>query len=117
MDVEAGLARLRGAGFDIESKPGLGCRLLAAPDRVIADELYSRLDGCSLAREILVFEETSSTNDVAAKLGRQGHAAGVAVFAERQSAGRGRFGRRWVSPGHEGLWFSLLLRPALPMAL
>ena len=117
MDVEAGLARLRGAGFDIESKPSLGCRLLAAPDRIIADELYSRLDGCSLAREILVFEETSSTNDVAAKLGRQGHAAGVAVFAERQSAGRGRFGRRWVSPGHEGLWFSLLLRPALPMAL
>ena len=115
-DVEAALNRLRDAGFDIESKPGLGCRLLAEPDRIIADDLFSRLDACSLTREILVFEETSSTNDVAAKLGRQGHAGGVAVFAERQSAGRGRFGRRWISAGHQGLWFSLLLRPELPTA-
>ena len=113
-DMESSLARLRGAGFDIESKPGLGCRLLAAPDRIIADDLLSRLEGCSLAREILVFEETSSTNDVAVKLGKGGHAGGVAIFAERQTAGRGRFGRRWVSAGHEGLWFSLLFRPVLP---
>ena len=115
-DVEASLERLRGAGFDIESKPGLGCRLHASPDRIIADDLLSRLDDCAIAREILVFEETSSTNDVAAKLGKQGHAGGVTIFAERQTAGRGRFGRRWVSAGHEGLWFSLLIRPDLPPA-
>lgn len=115
-EVERSLGSLVVAGFDIESKPGLGCRLLAAPDRIIADDLFSRLGECEVAREILVFAETGSTNDVAAGLGRQGHAGGVAVFAERQTAGRGRFGRRWVSAGHEGLWFSLLLRPALPVA-
>ena len=115
-EIETALSRLRTAGFDIESKPGLGCRLLGGPDRIIADDLLSRLDGCSIAREILVFEETSSTNDVAAKLGRQGHPGGLAIFAERQTAGRGRFGRRWVSAGHEGLWFSLLLRPEIPPA-
>ena len=115
-EVEAGLTRLQGSGFDIESKPGLGCRLLGSPDRIIADDLHSRLVDCSIAREILVFEETSSTNDVAASLGRQGHPGGLAIFAERQTAGRGRFGRRWVSAGHEGLWFSLLLRPEMPLA-
>ena len=115
-EIEAALARLRAAGFDIEMKPGLGCRLLAAPDRLIADDLHARLGDCALAREILVFTETSSTNDVASRLGRQGHAGGLAVFAERQTAGRGRFGRRWDSADHAGLWFSLLLRPELPPA-
>lgn len=110
--VTAALARLRGAGFDIEEKPGLGCRLLASPDRLIADDLLARLGDCPLAHEVLTFEETASTNDVAARLGREGHAGGLLVFAERQTAGRGRFGRRWDSAPHAGLWFSLLLRPA-----
>jgi len=115
--ISAALTRLRGAGFDIEDKPGLGCRLLASPDRLIADDLFARIGAgtptCEnpLAREILTFEETASTNDVAARLGREGRAGGLLVFAERQTAGRGRFGRRWDSAPHAGLWFSLLLRP------
>ena len=115
--IATALARLRGAGFDIEDKPGLGCRLLASPDRLIADDLHARCSDGSLACEILTFEETSSTNDVAARLGREGHAGGLAVFAERQTAGRGRFGRRWDSAPHAGLWFSLLLRPGFPVPL
>ena len=71
---------------------------------------------CDIAREILVFDETSSTNDVAARLGREGHAGGMAIFAERQTAGRGRFGRQWDSQVGTGLWFSLLLRPPWPAA-
>lgn len=114
-EVEAGIARLREAGFEIESRPGLGVRLLDSPDRLIADDLRGRLGDCALAREILVFEETGSTNDVAVRLGREGH-PGVVVFAERQTAGRGRFGRRWDSAGHSGLWFSVLLRPGWPPA-
>ena len=95
--IEAALAGLRGAGFDIEDRPGLGYRLHSSPDRLIADDLHARLGDCDLVREILVFEETGSTNDVASRLGREGHPGGVAVFAERQTAGRGRFGRRWDS--------------------
>ncbi len=115
--ITTALAQLRGAGFDIEEKPGLGCRLLSSPDRLIADDLHARLGDCPLAREILTFEETASTNDIAARLGREGHAGGLLVFAERQTAGRGRFGRHWDSAPHAGLWFSLLLRPAFPMPL
>jgi BirA family transcriptional regulator, biotin operon repressor / biotin---[acetyl-CoA-carboxylase] ligase len=112
--VEAGLAELSAAGFEIEDRPGFGFRLLGAPDRLVADDLIARLGVCSLVREILVFEETDSTNDVAMQRGRQGAGGGLAVFAERQTAGRGRFGRRWESASHKGLWFSLLLRPSLP---
>jgi BirA family biotin operon repressor/biotin-[acetyl-CoA-carboxylase] ligase len=114
--VQARLAELRGAGFEIEERPGLGYRLLGSPDRLIADDLQARLGECPLIREILVFEETESTNDLATRRGRQGAAGGLVLFAEHQTAGRGRFGRHWASAAHCGLWFSLLLRPALPVA-
>jgi BirA family biotin operon repressor/biotin-[acetyl-CoA-carboxylase] ligase len=35
------------------------------------------------------------------------------VFAESQTKGRGRLGRKWISPPKKGLWFSILLRPNL----
>ena len=114
--VEARLAELCAAGFEIEDRPGFGFRLLGAPDRLVADDLLARLGECALIREIVVFEETDSTNDFAMRRGRQGGGGGFAVFAERQTAGRGRFGRRWDSASHKGIWFSLLLRPNLPFA-
>src|SRR5262249_38066833 len=61
-----------------------------------------------------VFTQTTSTNDVIEKLARDGVKEGVVVFAESQTRGRGRLGRAWLSPAGKGLWFSLLLRPALP---
>lgn len=114
--VTAGVAGLREAGFEIEDRPGLGLRLLASPDRLIADDLRARLGPSRFIRDLLVFEETDSTNERAAHLGRGGARGGVAIFAERQTAGRGRFGRRWESAAHLGVWFSILLRPTLPLA-
>jgi len=115
-EVEQTIAGLQTAGFEIENKPGFGCRLIASPDRLIADDLLSRLIApCSIAREIVVFEETASTNDIAMRMGREGHPGNVVVFAERQTAGRGRFSRRWESAAHVGLWFSILLHPSLPL--
>ena len=60
-----------------------------------------------------VFERTTSTNDVIEKLARDGVKEGVVVFAESQTLGRGRLGRKWISPERKGLWFSILLRPDL----
>lgn len=66
---------------------------------------------------MLVLGEVSSTNDAAAQAGKAGAASGLAVFAERQTAGRGRLGRVWESAAGAGLWFSLLLRPEWSQAL
>ena len=114
--IRSRIAALGDAGFEIEDRPGLGFRLTAAPDRLVADDLTARLGPCALVRDILVFAETDSTNDLATQLGRQGTPGGLAIFAEHQTAGRGRFGRRWASASHRGLWFSLLLRPAFSQA-
>jgi BirA family biotin operon repressor/biotin-[acetyl-CoA-carboxylase] ligase len=105
---------LRSIGYDIEAGPHLGYRLLSVPDVLHADDMYSRLGRTRvIGREIQVFEETTSTNDVMARLARGGVKEGVVVFAESQSKGRGRMGRRWISPARKGLWFSVLLRPAI----
>lgn len=68
--------------------------------------------GTMIGREVQVFAEVGSTNDVVARAGRLGAREGLVVFAERQRTGRGRQGRRWDSAPGLGLWFSVLLRPA-----
>ena len=96
-----------------------------SPDALHADDLLARLAeppvgqdagesrSMIVGRDIQVFKETTSTNDVIEKLARDGVREGVVVFAESQTRGRGRLGRKWVSPAHKGLWFSILLRPNL----
>lgn len=61
--------------------------------------------------ELLVKDETGSTNADAAAAARAGAAEGLVVVAERQTAGRGRLDRRWVSPPRAGLTLSVLLKP------
>ena len=56
--------------------------------------------------------ELDSTMDEAVRLAGQGAAEGTTVVAEVQTAGRGRFGRTWVSPAGN-LWVSILLRPSI----
>jgi BirA family transcriptional regulator, biotin operon repressor / biotin---[acetyl-CoA-carboxylase] ligase len=110
--VWAHIEELRAIGYDIEAGPHLGYRLISVPDVLHADDMYSRLGRTRvIGREIQVFEETTSTNDLMARLARGGVKEGVVIFAEAQSKGRGRLGRRWISPARKGLWFSVLLRP------
>jgi BirA family biotin operon repressor/biotin-[acetyl-CoA-carboxylase] ligase len=109
------IEQLRASGYDIEASPHLGYRLIGTPDALHADDLYSRLGQTRvIGREIKVFRETTSTNDVAARLAQGNAAEGTVVFAESQSKGRGRMGREWLSPAGKGLWFTVLLRPNIP---
>jgi BirA family transcriptional regulator, biotin operon repressor / biotin---[acetyl-CoA-carboxylase] ligase len=112
--IWARIEELRALGYDIEASPHRGYRLLGVPDVLHADDLLARLDGVRvIGRDIRVFQETTSTNDIVEKLARDGVKEGMAVFAESQNRGRGRLGRKWISPAGKGLWFSILLRPNL----
>jgi len=117
--VWARIEELRALGYEIEASPHLGYRLLSVPDVLHADDLLSRLGRTRvIGRDIRVFQETTSTNDVIEKLARDGVREGVVVFAESQTRGRGRLGRKWTSPPCQGLWLSVLLRPTLrPLAV
>jgi BirA family biotin operon repressor/biotin-[acetyl-CoA-carboxylase] ligase len=62
------------------------------------------------------YEEVGSTNDVASEMAWAGAPEGTTVVADRQTAGRGRRGRRWHSPAGAGIYLSLVLRPGGPAA-
>ena len=72
--------------------------------------LTSRLIG----RPLRLYQEVTSTNDIALKLGEDGAPEGFAIFAETQTKGRGRLGRTWESSRGASLTFSILLRPTWP---
>ena len=61
------------------------------------------------------YKNTGSTMDKARELALKGVAGGTVITAEKQSAGRGRAGRTWVSR-QGGLFFSILERPRLAIA-
>ena len=66
----------------------------------------------TIGRRIIRLDEATSTNDVVKHHARKGEAEGLVVVAKRQTEGRGRLGREWVSP-EGGLYLSVLLRPDL----
>ncbi|HEY9868379.1 MAG TPA: biotin--[acetyl-CoA-carboxylase] ligase, partial [Candidatus Obscuribacterales bacterium] len=64
-----------------------------------------------------LWESIDSTNNRAAELAARGAPEGVIVTARRQTSGRGRQGRVWLSPPDSGLYVSFLLRPQGPRSL
>jgi BirA family biotin operon repressor/biotin-[acetyl-CoA-carboxylase] ligase len=105
---------LREAGFEIIASPHRGYQLVSTPDALLAVDLQSRLiQDQVIGSTVRVLQNTTSTNDEANRAALEGHPEGLVIFAESQSAGRGRMGRRWSSPTGRGLWFSVLLRPSL----
>ena len=67
------IEELRRLSYEIEAGPHFGYRLVGAPDVLHADDLLARLGKTKvIGRDIHVFEQTTSTNDVIEKLARDG---------------------------------------------
>ena len=71
----------------------------------------------AIGADLHLYDEVTSTNDVATALADAGAPHGAAVVAERQTRGRGRLGRPWASPPGVGIWVSVILRPPVPAGL
>jgi len=67
-----------------------------------------------LGRRIEVHDEVDSTNRIAEQRGTEGAPDGLVVLADSQTAGRGRLGRSFHSPGGRSLYLSVLLRSEIP---
>src|SRR5437764_9407790 len=89
-------------------------------DRLTADQLQAARPCAVIGREIIVLDQTGSTNDaiwrVASTDGLPSIPEGLVVFAEHQTDGRGQRGNRWESASEKGLWFSILLRPEIQLS-
>ena len=65
---------------------------------------------------LLSYDTIDSTNEEARRLAEGGGSHGAVIWAKRQTAGRGRMGREWIS-AEGNLYVSVLLRPEMPLAL
>ena len=97
------LRRMRRHGVEMEDRIGEG-------------EIREALRSGTPWSDPVVLGVTDSTNRVAMEMAENGAPHGTVVVADAQTAGRGRMGRRWVSPAGKNLYVSLLLRPSVPTA-
>ena len=98
LEAELGLSihKVRGRGYQ-----------LAAPLTLLDARTISAMAPCW---PVTVLDSVDSTNAEALRAIGQGRLAPFLVLAERQVSGRGRRGRKWVSPFAENLYYSLVLR-------
>lgn len=101
------LAALRDLGIDLEAAAGKGYRLAEPLELLEAERIRNELgDAADRLARLDIVEVTGSTNaDLLAR--PPGEADRVALLAERQTGGRGRRGRAWVSPFARNLYLSL----------
>ena len=82
------------------------------PGNIISGALRDGLFTRTIGRRLMFFQELTSTMDEAARQAEAGVEDGTVVVAENQTAGRGRFGRSWVSR-RGNLYLTIVLRPTL----
>ena len=103
---------LENDGFLIDSVTSKGYRL-SENNNKLNEEIIKSFEKTD--RNIIVLDETDSTNDYAKKLAAKNAADGTAVIADRQTAGKGRMGRNFVSPSGCGVYISIIIRPNFGM--
>jgi BirA family transcriptional regulator, biotin operon repressor / biotin---[acetyl-CoA-carboxylase] ligase len=82
---------------------------MACPKNEYLDPDKIKVNTKRIGRKILVYNHTSSTNDIAAEYAKNKENDGLAIFAEEQTAGRGRAGAKWHSGRSDSILCSILL--------
>lgn len=108
--------QLKEEGYEIESVPRKGYRILARPDIVTPEETGSRMDTVWAGKNICFLHSVDSTNNEASRLAESGAPAGTLVLAEEQNQGKGRRGRTWVMAPGSAVAMSLIVRPEMAPA-
>ena len=121
ISVEFGITRaavwkkisvLRKKGFIIEAVPSKGYRLVRSPD-LSGDYIKSGVKG-SLWKDIFVYDSVNSTNELAMSLAiKDDLQTNIVIIADSQEKGKGRLGRKWVSPPGKNIYMSIAFNPKL----
>jgi BirA family biotin operon repressor/biotin-[acetyl-CoA-carboxylase] ligase len=105
--VHKRIQKLRAAGHRIAGTNRVGYRWEGTSGRCDPEALKG-----GIATDVVYLKSIKSTQDETKARAVRGAPEGTLVIADRQTAGRGRLGRSWISP-RGGLWYSLLLRPTI----
>ena len=110
------MEKLREQGFAFDAVRARGYKLIARPSGLSSAliQAYRREHAGDFSLQLI--DEIDSTNDEAARQLATGRTAPFAIIAQRQTKGRGRFGRVWHSEANGNLYASFAFRPRLEPA-
>lgn len=101
---------LKEDGYNIESVPRKGYRILSSPDILTLVEIENDLYTEFIGRNLYYYDSIASTNIKAKEIALE-EPEGTVVISEEQTGGIGRLGRSWISPKKKGIWLSVILKP------
>lgn len=101
---------LKKQGYQIDSKPSVGYKLLGDADILSKDAI---LENLNRPARIKIFDSVTSTSTVAMNetLGDEP----IVIIANSQTAGRGRLGRSFFAPADSGLYMSIVFKPSFDL--
>jgi BirA family biotin operon repressor/biotin-[acetyl-CoA-carboxylase] ligase len=86
-----------------------GKKMTSASDKLDPDKIQSDLKTKRIGRKVLVYDSTTSTNDIAAEYAKNIDHDGLVIFAEEQTTGRGRAGAKWLTGYGDSILCSIVL--------
>lgn len=110
------IKKIQELGYTVESKQKLGYKLISNSDLLLPWEITSELKTEIIGQQAYYFDSIESTQTQALKMAEDGERNGVIIVAEKQTGGKGRSGRKWISP-KGGLWFSIILHPKFDISI
>ena len=102
------LKKVEELGVPLESIKGKGYRIVGGLDLLDKEAIQCALTSPCLITQLAVFSVIDSTNAQAMKWALDGDKTGYVCTAEQQTAGRGRRGRKWVSPYGSNIYLSVV---------
>jgi len=110
------IKKIRELGYKIESKQKLGYRLESSTDMLLPWEITSGLKTKIFGKNAYYFDTIDSTQNQAMKMASDEANNGTVIIAEKQTCGKGRLGRKWISP-KGGIWLSIILHPKFDISV
>ena len=104
------IKKIQALGYTVESKQKEGYKLTKNSDLLLPWEIISGLETKVIGQRTYYFDSIDSTQNQALKMAKEEESNGTVIIAEKQTGGRGRSGRKWISP-KGGIWFSIILHP------
>ncbi len=102
---------LRNEGYMIDAVTNKGYCLSVNTDILSPQGIWKYLDSGYRHLDMTVLSTVDSTNVMVREKANNGLAEGYTVISNEQTAGRGRYGRKFFSPNGTGVYMSVLLRP------
>jgi len=109
------IKKISSLGYKIESKQKQGYKMLQSTDLLLPWEITDGLKTKTIGKRAYYFDIINSTQNYALKIAQNRAENGTIIIAEKQTEGKGRLGRKWISP-QGGIWISIILHPTFDVS-